>query len=265
MLPSQRQAYILQRARSEGGFRVQQLVTELGVSDMTVRRDLDVLARRGQVIKVHGGAVLVPDGAAHEPGFQAKSLLRRSEKTAIAAQAAQLMQPGAAVAVSAGTTTYHFARHLASIPRITVVTNSIHVADVLHATGEEDQTVILTGGVRTPSDALVGPYASQTLRSFSGDYTFLGGHGMDPYAGFTTPNVLEAETDIALIAAGHRLVVLADNSKWETVGICSIARLDQADILITDNSLSDSAAASLRSRVGEIVLAPVDRATTATA
>ena len=142
-----------------------------------------------------------------------------------------------AIAVSAGTTTYALAQRLADVPGLTVVTNSIRVADVLYQVGRADQTIILTGGVRTPSDALVGPFAVAALRTVHMDLVFVGVHGMDPHSGFTCPNLLEADTDRALIEAGRRLVVVADHSKWGVIGISSIARLDQVDVLITDAGL----------------------------
>jgi DeoR/GlpR family transcriptional regulator of sugar metabolism len=156
--------------------------------------------------------------------------------------------------MSAGTTTHALAHELVDVPGITVVTNSIHIADVLYTNGRTDQTVVLTGGVRTPSDALVGPVAINALASIHVDLVFMGVHGMSPETGFTTPNLLEAETDRALIDAGRRLVVLTDSSKWGVVGISSIASLSQADILITSDGLDPEALEALESTVGELII-----------
>jgi DeoR/GlpR family transcriptional regulator of sugar metabolism len=82
----------------------------------------------------------------------------------------------------------------------------------------------------------------------------MGVHGMEARTGFTTPNILEAETDRALVEAGRRLIVLADHTKWGLIGISSFARLDQADVLITDVGLADDARAELASHVRELVL-----------
>jgi DeoR/GlpR family transcriptional regulator of sugar metabolism len=257
-LARQRQDYILGRIRDEGAVRVADLVETLGVSDMTVRRDLGLLHERGLVEKTHGGAASVPNSALYEPGFRAKSVLMQAEKEAIAMRAAEMVEPGTAIGLSAGTTTYALALRLVGVPRLTVVTNSVPVADVLHHRGRADQMVILTGGVRTPSDALAGPLAVASLRSVHVDIVFLGVHGMYT-RGFTTPNVLEAETNRALIEAGRRLVVVADHSKWEVIGISSIARLEDADMLISDRSLG----ATARSRLGEalelVIADPADR------
>jgi DeoR/GlpR family transcriptional regulator of sugar metabolism len=254
MLAPQRQAAILDRVRRSGGVKVAELVAEFGVSDMTIRRDLESLADRGLLAKVHGGATVLAPGSTDEPGFAAKSARQRAEKAAIAARAADLVSPGQAVGLSAGTTTAALARQLAGVPDLTVVTNSIPVADVLHRAGRTDQTVVLTGGVRTPSDALVGPVAVAAIRTLHLDLVFLGVHGMSERAGYTTPNLMEAETDRALVAAGERLVVLADHTKWGTVGISSIAPLAAADVLVTDSALPAAARSTLEGLVAELVV-----------
>ena len=132
---------------------------------MTVRRDLDVLADAGLVIKVHGGATMPDQHSADEPGFEAKSVRNIDEKAAIARAAAAMVAPGAAIGIGAGTTTFQLAAELEPIANLTVVTNSIRVAEVLTQQPRPDRTVVLTGGVRTPSDALVGPVAVQALRN----------------------------------------------------------------------------------------------------
>ena len=101
--------------------------------------------------------------------------------------------------------------------------------------------MILVGGERTPSDALVGPIATGALKQLHLDVLFLGVHGMDANAGFTTPNLLEAETDRAFVAAARKTVVLADHTKWGMLGISSIAALDDVDEVISDAGLSAEA------------------------
>jgi DeoR/GlpR family transcriptional regulator of sugar metabolism len=256
MLAPQRQATILDRVRQAGGVKVADLAAEFGVSDMTIRRDLESLAGRGLVAKVHGGATTPRPGSTDEPGFAAKSVRQQAEKAAIAARAADLVSPGFAIALSAGTTTAELARCLAGVPELTVVTNSIPVAEVFFRAGRPDQSVVLTGGVRTRSDALVGPVAVAAIRSLHLDLVFLGVHGMSERAGYTTPNLMEADTDRALVAAGEQLVVLADHTKWGTVGISSIAPLDAAQVLVTDVGLPAAARATLTGRVGELLVVP---------
>ncbi len=256
MLARQRQERILDQVRASGGVRVSDLVDLLGVSDMTIRRDIAMLARRGLVARVHGGAIALSDRSADEPGFAAKSSLQTEEKEAIAAAAASLVQAGDCVAVSAGTTTFAVARQLRDVPGLTVVTNSVPAADMLHSSARDDLTVVLTGGVRTPSDALVGPVTVAALRSLHVDWLFLGVHGIDERAGLTSPNLEEAETNRALIASARQIVVTADSTKWGVVALSSMARLDDVDIVVTDDALEVEARRTLSSRVRRLVIAP---------
>jgi DeoR/GlpR family transcriptional regulator of sugar metabolism len=251
VLARQRHEAILELIQREGSVRVSELVRQLGVSDATVRHDLEVLAGNGLVAKVYGGATR---RHADEPGFAANARKSRREKDAIGARAARFIEPGAAVAVSAGTTTWAAARHLTAVPGLTVVTNSIPVAQVLHLAAGPNQTVILTGGMRTPPDALVGSVAVQAIITLHFDVVLMGVHGMTERTGFTTPNLLEAETNRAMVAAGRRLIVLADHSKWGAIGISTVAHLRDADVLITDAGLDAQARDALEAEVGDLVI-----------
>lgn len=253
MLAQQRQQAILELVQQRGGVRVADLVREFGVSDMTIRRDLEVLAERGLVAKVHGGATALGTASTEEPGFTAKSDRQRAEKEAIGRRAAALVRPGTAIAISAGTTTWTMAHYLTDVPELTVVTNSVRIADVFYRAGRRDQTVVLTGGVRTPSDALVGPVAVAAVRGLNVDLLLLGVHGMSTRAGFTTPNLMEAETDRAMVGAARRLAVLADRTKWGTVGLSTIVPLADADVLVTDAGIGEDARRALADEVGELI------------
>ncbi len=255
MLARQRQERILEQVRLSGGARVSDLVELLGVSDMTIRRDIAALARRGLVARVHGGATAIPGRSTDEPGFAVKSALQTLEKAGIARAASALVSAGDSVALSGGTTTYAVAVELLQTPDLTVVTNSVPVAELLHQSAPE-LSVVLIGGVRTPSDALVGPVAVAALRSLHVDWLFLGVHGFEERAGFTTPNLVEAETNRALVASARRVVVTADSTKWGVIGLSSMARLDEVDVLVTDDGLSLDAQRIVASRVGRLVVAP---------
>ncbi|WP_149204313.1 DeoR/GlpR family DNA-binding transcription regulator [Actinotalea subterranea] len=258
MLAQQRQDLILAQVRSRGAVRVTDLVASLDVSDMTVRRDIAELARRGLVHRVHGGAVDAGH-AAHEPGFRAKSELAAAEKLAIARAALEHVSTGSAIALSAGTTTHLLAQLIAAEPTLrplTVVTNSLPAAEALHLPDDPGLTVVLTGGTRTPSDALVGPVATRTLADLRVDVAFLGVHGFDAEGGLTTPNLLEAETDRAMVASAAQTVVVADHTKWGAVGLCRIVDLADVAVLVCDDALPEEAADAVRDAVGHLVLVP---------
>ena len=184
MLAGQRQKLILEEVRRRGAVRVSELTEQLGVSEMTVRRDLDALAAVG----------LRREGARRRDRASAPQRRRARVRGQVAPAARREGGDRAARPQSssgrarrsrspAGTTTWRLAHHILGVPDLTVVTNSIPVADVLHAEPRPDLTVVLTGGVRTPSDALVGPVAVTTLRSLHVDVLFMGVHGMTEDAG----------------------------------------------------------------------------------
>jgi len=233
----QRQVRILGELRRAGAVRVSDLTELLGVSEMTIRRDLERLAVEGVARKVHGGAVLA-GMVTFEPGFAVKSQLAQPAKQAIAA-------PGRIRLA---------ARHVAAIPGVTVVTNSTTVADAIAAIDTAYQvSVILTGGVRTPSAALVGPVADRTIDTMHVDQLFLGVHGMDARAGFTTPNLAEATTNRAFVESAREVIVLADSSKWGVVGLADIGPLTIAKVVITDNLLPANAYRTLAECVDSVI------------
>lgn len=205
-----------------------------GVSDMTIRRDLDALSRRNMLQKVHGGAVQTSK-AATEPPYDYKRRLQREEKKAISLSALRLIKSGEAVALSAGTTTWNIAAGLAGgNRRLALITNSTNNALALQENGFADVT--LSGGsFRTPSDALVGPYAERVCESLNTDTLFLGVHGADVNKGLTTPNVAEAAVNLCLMRAARKVVVVADYTKLGVVALANIAPLSEVDILITDD------------------------------
>ena len=255
MLASERQSRILDEVKRRGSVRVSALSSIFGVSDMTIRRDLDVLAAAGLVDKVHGGATALASMSTDEPGFEAKWVQQQAEKEAIAAEAAALVEPGMAVGLSAGTTTWALAQHIKDVADLTIVTNSMQVAQALQRGVAPGRTVVLTGGVRTPSDALVGPVAVTALRQLHLDLLFLGVHGMSERAGYSTPNLLEADVNRAFVDAAHRLVVLADHTKWGQVGLSTIVPLEDADVVVSDTSLARDARMRLSELVGDLRLA----------
>lgn len=257
MLASQRRAAILARVEESGAVRVSELVEALGVSDMTVRRDIERLDSEGLLERVHGGALALLTRASDEPGFTAKSSLMTAEKHAIALAAARLLAPGATIGISAGTTTYEFARVIRNMPPLTVVTNSIPVAQLLHESSSSSHDVVLTGGVRTPSDALVGPVAVGSLQDLHVDRLFLGAHGIDASAGLTTPNLVEAETNRALVRASRSVCVLADHTKVGIVGLSTFLQLREVDTLITDAGMPARSRSLLEESVDHLVLADV--------
>lgn len=255
----ERQAQLLQLVRSNGSARVRLLAERLGVSEMTIRRDIDVLAASGLVQKIHGGARLPHPLFDAEPTFDAKKVRQGERKAAIAHAAAEFVAPGMVIGISAGTTTYAFAGLLRSVPGLTIVTNSIPVSDRFGRgvkKHHETVTVLLTGGESTPSRGLVGPMAIAALRRLHLDTFFLGVFGVDGHTGLTAPSLFEAEVDQAFMASAGRTVVLADHTKWGTRGMTTIAPLSAVDVFITDDALDAEARHVLQENVGTLRVVP---------
>jgi DeoR/GlpR family transcriptional regulator of sugar metabolism len=262
LLAAERRHAILRALHVGGAVRVADLAAELEVSEMTVRRDLDVLDAQNLLRKVHGGAV-TRHNRGEEPWSSVKAAQQRAEKAAIATVAAATVEDGMTIAMSAGTTTTELARRLRHRPSITVITNSLSVFQVLTdpaaEVGDAPQ-VYLSGGVRTPSDALVGPIADAAIASFRVDASYLGVHGFDPEAGLTTPNIAEAQTNRTLIGIGARMIVLADHTKFGEVGAGVFARLPQVHTLIVDDGLAVEDRAVVAAQVGALTIAEVSDA-----
>lgn len=254
MLAAARQSAILGAVQREGVVKVADLAQRLGVSAVTIRRDIESLSDAGQLTRVHGGVMVPSEGGTHEPGFALKSTQNLEAKEAIAREAASLVTEDMAVGITAGSTTWVLAKALAAGPRITVLTNSVRVMEAF-STSSSGSTVLLTGGQRTPSDALVGPLATASVRRLHLDLLFLGVHGIDERAGFTTPNLLEAETNEAFASAARRVVVVADHSKWGVQGIGSICALDEVDCLVTDREMPPTTVDILNERIPSVRLA----------
>ena len=215
--------------RANGAVSLRELARVVQTSEVTVRRDVRALEAEGLLDRRHGGAVL-PGGFTRESGFPQKAHLATAEKAAIADLAAGLVQEGEAIVVGAGTTTQELARRLARVPGLTVVTNSLLVAQALaHANRVE---VVMTGGtLRGSNYALVGSGAEQALQGLRVSRAFLSGSGLTAERGLSTSNMLSASVDRALVQAAAEVVVLADHTKlgvdtmFQTVPPDLIARL----------------------------------------
>lgn len=218
--------------RANGAVSLRELARVVQTSEVTVRRDVRALEAEGLLDRRHGGAVL-PGGFTRESGFPQKSHLATAEKTAIADVAASLVEEGEAVVVGAGTTTQELARRLARVPGLTVVTNSLLVAQALaHANRVE---VVMTGGtLRGSNYALVGSGAEQSLQGLRVSRAFLSGSGLTAERGLSTSNMLSASVDRALVQAAAEVVVLADHTKLGTDTMFQTVPTDVMTRLVTD-------------------------------
>jgi DeoR family transcriptional regulator of aga operon len=253
MLIEERRQHVLALLQQNGRVLVSELSETLGISRITIRKDLDYLEERGLMRRTHGGA-LAPNGSALlDPSLKEKEHHQSREKQRIAEAAIKLIDHGQCVLLDSGTTTTAIARGLRGLNRLTVVTNAVNIAGELANTNFD---VILTGGMlRRNSFSLVGPQAEDTLREIHADVLFLGVDGFDPAVGITTPNVLEARVNRAMVQASSRVVVVCDSTKFQRRSLALIAPPTAIHTVITDEGLAAGDAETLRNAGIKIIIA----------
>ncbi|MEV0537908.1 DeoR/GlpR family DNA-binding transcription regulator [Kitasatospora sp. NPDC050463] len=269
MFAAERRQLILEMVRANGAVSLRELARVVQTSEVTVRRDVRALEAEGLLDRRHGGAVL-PGGFSREPGYPQKTHLSAAEKSAIADLAAGLVEEGDAVVVGAGTTTQELARRLARVPGLTVVTNSLLVAQALaHANRVE---VVMTGGtLRGSNYALVGSGAEQSLHGLRVSKAFISGSGLTAERGLSTTNMLSASVDRALVQSAAEVIVLADHTKlgadtmFQTVPTETITRLVTDEHAATADDATARELDALADCGVQIDLAPLGAAATADA
>lgn len=251
LYPQERHARILELVAARGRVEVTTLSDELDVTTETIRRDLTKLVRQGMVRRVHGGAIHV-ERIGYEPTLTARGERFASEKDRIARAAVDLLPDGGSILLDSGTTTMALCQLLPADRDLTVVTNSIPVASLLGAKPSVD-FYLLGGRVRARTAAAVGDWSAAALSHLVVDVAFIGTNGITVENGLTTPNLDEANTKAAMIAASRRVVVLADHSKVGAVQFCKFGNLADVDTIVTDTGLDDETADRL-SAVGPDVI-----------
>jgi len=233
---------------------VAELAETFGVAAMTIRRDLDALAREGRVTRTHGGALLAAPGAATFE-FEDRRQSHPAEKRAVARAAAEMIEPGMTVILDTGTTTLELARLLGGIPDLTVVTSSLAIASALFAVPGIELT-LLGGTVNRSSPDLSGVLTVDNLKTLHADVAFVGADGADAN-GYSTSSMDIAQVSRAIIGSADRKILLADSSKFGTRAFVRIARWDALDHVIVDDGLPARPRRWLKKAVKKLTLAPV--------
>lgn len=251
-MAEERRQKILGLLQSDGRVIVGKLSKVFGVSQITIRKDLDSLQERGLVQRSHGGALPPTTSALFDPSLQEKQKQHAPEKQRIAAAAAAMVKDGSCVMLDSGTTTAAIALALRKLSALTIITNSIKIAADIGSTNFE---VILTGGtLRKNSFSMVGPIAEDVLKEMHADLLFLGVDGFDPEIGLTTPNILEARVNRAMVASARKVVAVCDSTKFSHRSLSRIAPVSSVHHVITDHNLPESIAENLRSQNIEVTL-----------
>jgi DeoR family transcriptional regulator, aga operon transcriptional repressor len=245
MLIEERRQYILALAQQHGRVLVEELSESLGISRITIRKDLDYLQAKGALQRTHGGALLPGSGALADPSLREKEGRHSQEKQRISVAAVNLVQEGQCVLLDSGTTTTAIARALKKFSQLTIITNAVNIAAELSGT---DFEVLLTGGsLRKNSFSLVGPLAEDMLHDMHADILFLGVDGFDMEVGLTTPNLMESRVNRAMVKAASMVVAVCDSTKFNRRSLSKIVDATAIHHVITDRDLPKETAEALRS------------------
>jgi DeoR family glycerol-3-phosphate regulon repressor len=252
MIAEQRQRLILDRLAADGAVSVGRLSAELGVSRETIRRDINLLAARGRLLKRHGGAVA---SALVEPDEAERALSNAEGKRRIGLAAAALVPDGASVILDSGTTTRRIADALAARQGLMVLTNDLGVCRIL-ARRSGARVILLGGEIQAHEDATLGPDALDTLSRYSADFAFVGAGGITA-AGYLTDFSREASVLRArMLSQARTACIVADHTKLERATPVRVIALGRRHMLITDRAPASALRRRLVERGVRIVVAP---------
>lgn len=230
LLPAQRQRMIKDFLVEAGFVSIADLGKKFQVSEMTIRRDLEALERQGLIQRTYGGAQST-EPTFFEMSFQAKSSQHEAEKRRIGQAAAALIQEGRTILLDSGTTTDQILRNVKDI-RATIISNALNI--ILEAIKHPNLEILVAGGMlRKGLSYTTGPQTSDFMKTIRADILFMGVEGVDVRAGFTVPDLLNADNKRAMAKASQRVIVVTDHSKLGRVSTSSIFPLDGANLLIT--------------------------------
>ncbi len=238
MIAEERRKIILEKIKSNNSVSVQELSKEFGITEVTIRRDLDLLDQQGLVKRSHGGAIIVNQNVGVESEFEIRRDRKMAAKERIGRKAAAMVSPGDCIGIDIGTTTYEMSKYVKKTDNITVVTASIPVINEL--IGAKNINVICTGGELSRKDkSLVGHNAIRTIHEYILDKVFVGVAGISFDCGLTLYNMNDTLVKRELIKRAREVIVLADSSKIGLTKHAFFCELKEIDTLITDAGISD--------------------------
>jgi DeoR family transcriptional regulator of aga operon len=252
VLNEERRRAIIELVNREGRVLVADLSRQFDTSQVTIRKDLELLHGQGLLHRSHGGALPAREGALEDPTLREKEQLHRKEKIHIAAAAARLVKEGQVVILDSGTTTTAIARALRGFRNLTIITTGVNIAAELSNTTID---VILTGGtLRKNSFSLVGPIAEETLRHLNADLLFLGVDGFDVHYGLSTPNLLESKVNRVMVEVAKYRIAVCDSSKFGRRSLSLIAPTSALHGVISDHGVPKSDLSALKKSGIEVTL-----------
>ena len=255
LLVEERRRLIVEYVETNGRATVEELAARFGTSTVTIRNDLESLARSGALARSHGGALPSTQTVTNDVPLNIKETRSHPQKLRIGQAAAKLIKDGETIILDSGSTTVEIARQIRQLKfeSLTVVTNALNIALVL--SGLTNIRVMMLGGLLRPTSySLVGPDAEQALSRISADKLFLGVDGLDPVVGVTTPDPLEASLNALLIRVSRETIAVFDASKLGQRSLSVITPMSTLNTVITDSSASDEMVEALREAGVDVML-----------
>lgn len=240
--------------RQDGHVTVSDLSDRLGVSEVTIRKDLQYLEKHNLLLRTHGGALL-PDRFVRDRPFEEKAKRNADAKERIGKRAAALVEKEDTLILDAGTTTLQVAFNLQDKEELMVITNAVNVALELLRYAETIEVLILGGMVRPTSASIVGPHAEQIIREQACHKLFLGVDGFDLSHGLTTTNPMEAHINQLMIESVEQVIVVTDSTKFGRRGLSRICKVDAVDTVITDDEAPPEVVSALEEQDVHVELA----------
>ncbi|GAB4534019.1 MAG: DeoR/GlpR family DNA-binding transcription regulator [Anaerolineae bacterium] len=248
----ERRHEILRQLSQHGRVSVSELSQHFGVSEVTIRSDLQALAERNLVVRTHGGAVPATRGL-YDLSLATRRQRQVQEKGRIGQAGAAQVADGDAIFLDSSSTALAIAAHLKDHRHLTIITNSLAVAqEMLDA---PYVMVVLVGGtLRRDTASLVGIDGLEMLRKYNIQKGFFGAHGISLAEGLTDVSADEAEVKRPLVAVCRQVIAVLDATKWGQVGLVSFARLEQVHSVITDRHAPPDLVEQVRSLGVEVIL-----------
>ncbi len=247
----ERHSRILALLQQHGSISVTQLAEMFKVSEVTIRKDLSYLESQKKLYRTHGSAILISPYIS-DRHVNEKEKRNVTEKRAIGAEAAKLLERDDSVIIASGTTVAFLAHEIKPVGRLTVITASVPVTSILSQQKSNIDVIQLGGITRSSSVSVVGPFAEEMLKHFNCSKLYMGVDGIDLECGLTTTNLLEAALNGVMINSAQKVIVLADSSKFGRRGFSRICSLDSVDMIITDSGVQPHILKELRERGIEV-------------
>jgi DeoR family transcriptional regulator of aga operon/DeoR family fructose operon transcriptional repressor len=249
----ERQERIVDLLEKQGRVSVSALSERFGLSQATIRTDLETLVQEGLIVRTHGGAILADDSGI-EISFELRRRLRAVEKRRIGAAAAAMIEDGEAIVLDASTTALAIANQIRDRRELTVVTNGIYIA--LALIDSPGVTVFMPGGfLRRDSVSMVGDDGRELIQRYHVQCGFFGAKGITLREGLTDVNCDEVAIKHDMLGHARQVIAIVDSTKWGKVGFASFATIDQVDCVITDRDAPPDMLHSLKGAGVRVVVA----------